>query len=197
MFWLSLPLGAVFLVMMHHLFDAAWSVPVRRFCEHLACLVFPWMGALFIPIALLAPRIYAWISVDPRSDHALRAKWPLPTLPAFYGTAVVCFAVWWVLAWRLRSWSLKQDRDGSALPVGCSNAVRRSRLQPQPGAASKRVSFPLSVAGRWLHRFHGWHTGESVSARPPPLSASSAQRPQKERGAGPLSCRGARQRPTA
>src|ERR1051325_3252171 len=39
MFWLSLALGALFLVMVHHLFDAAWSVPLRRFCEPLACLV--------------------------------------------------------------------------------------------------------------------------------------------------------------
>src|SRR5262245_24096946 len=54
MFWLSVTLGALFLVMMHHLFDAAWSVPIRRFCEHLACLVFPWMAVFFLPLALLA-----------------------------------------------------------------------------------------------------------------------------------------------
>src|ERR1041385_8930066 len=114
MFWLSLTLGALFLVMMHHLFDAAWSVPLRRFCEHLACLVFPWMAVFFIPIALLAPQIYAWMSVNPRSDHALRVKWPLFTMPGFCLTAAMCFAVWWLLASRLRYWSLEQDRAGSA-----------------------------------------------------------------------------------
>ena len=51
MFYLSLVLGAAFLVMMHHLFDASWSVGIRRFCEHLACLVFPWMAVLFLPVA--------------------------------------------------------------------------------------------------------------------------------------------------
>ena len=30
MFYLSLMLGATFLVMMHHLFDASWSVGIRR-----------------------------------------------------------------------------------------------------------------------------------------------------------------------
>ncbi|MGO9200633.1 MAG: hypothetical protein ACLQM8_08835 [Limisphaerales bacterium] len=114
MFWLSLVLGALFLVMMHHLFDAAWSVPIRRFCEHLACLVFPWMVVLFIPVALLAPRIYTWMNIDPRLDHDLQAKWPLFTMPLFYMSAAVCLAVWWLLASRLRSWSLKQDQDGSA-----------------------------------------------------------------------------------
>ena len=38
MFYLSLGLGGWFLVMVHQLFDASWSVPTRRFCEHLACL---------------------------------------------------------------------------------------------------------------------------------------------------------------
>src|SRR6476619_7201652 len=41
MFFLSLCMGGLFLVLMHHLFDASWSVPTRRFCEHLACLAFP------------------------------------------------------------------------------------------------------------------------------------------------------------
>ena len=41
MFFLSLGLGALFLVMAHHLFDAGWSVPIRRFCEHIAAMLFP------------------------------------------------------------------------------------------------------------------------------------------------------------
>ena len=114
MFWLSLALGALFLVMVHHLFDAAWSVPLRRFCEHLACLVFPWLAVLFIPVALLAPQIYPWMSGDSDLDPALRAKWTLFTRPGYYLTAMVCFDVWWLVSARLRFWSLKQDGDGAA-----------------------------------------------------------------------------------
>src|SRR5215469_12547194 len=44
MFYLSIALGALFLVLMHHLFDAGWSVATRRFCEHLAALTFPWLA---------------------------------------------------------------------------------------------------------------------------------------------------------
>src|SRR5882672_2031817 len=43
MFYLSLALGALFLVMVHHLTDAGWSVGIRRFCEHIASLLFPWL----------------------------------------------------------------------------------------------------------------------------------------------------------
>jgi len=61
MFFLSLTLGALFLVLMHHLFDAGWSVPIRRSCEHLACLASPGLAVFFIPIALLAARLYPWM----------------------------------------------------------------------------------------------------------------------------------------
>src|ERR1019366_4268262 len=114
MFYLSLVLGAAFLVMMHHLFDASWSVGIRRLCEHLACLVFPWMALFFLPIALLAPKIYPWMSLNPAHDRELALKWPLFTMPGFHLAAVACFAVWALVTSRLRYWSLKQDEDGAA-----------------------------------------------------------------------------------
>src|SRR3954452_2429098 len=70
MFFLSLCLGALFLVLAHHLFDAGWSVPIRRFCEHIASMLFPWMAIAFIPIALLAKsQIYGWMNIAPAQDH--------------------------------------------------------------------------------------------------------------------------------
>ena len=117
MFFLSLGLGGLFLVIVHHLFDAGWSVPIRRFCEHIASLLFPSMAILFLPIALLAKTIYPWMNVNPAADHALKAKQPLFTVPMFYVIAALCFGIWWLLSNRLRYWSLKQDESGSALPT--------------------------------------------------------------------------------
>ena len=118
MFFLSLCLGALFLVIAHHLFDAGWSVPIRRFSEHLASLLFPWMLLLFIPIALLAKTLYPWMDVaDPQADPALAAKQPLFTAPMFYVVAAALFAIWWLLSNRLRYWSLVQDTTGAALPT--------------------------------------------------------------------------------
>jgi len=114
MFCLSLCLGSLFLVMAHHLFDAGWSVPIRRFNEHIASLLFPWMAILFIPIALLAKTLYAWMSKNPNSDHALHAKQPMFTVPMFYLISAGCFLVWWALSRGLRKWSLKQDETGAA-----------------------------------------------------------------------------------
>lgn len=114
MFFLSLCLGGLFLVLVHHLFDAGWSVPIRRFCEHLSNLVFPWMLVFFVPLAILAPQMYGWMQVDdPHADHALHAKLPLFTKTGFYLTAAFCFAAWAWLARSLRAASLAQDQDGA------------------------------------------------------------------------------------
>lgn len=115
MFFLSIGLGGLFLVLVHHLFDAGWSVATRRFCEHLATLLFPWLAILFIPIALLAPRLFVWMTVEnPHTDHALAAKAPLFTTVGFYVISAACFGLWWLLTNRLKYWSLKQDETGEA-----------------------------------------------------------------------------------
>src|SRR5262252_2660386 len=91
MFFLSLCGGALFLVMAHHLFDAGWSVPIRRFCEHIASLFFPWLFILFLPIAALAKTLYSWMRENPHyMDHALKAKQPLFTPLGFYLAAAFC-----------------------------------------------------------------------------------------------------------
>jgi len=114
MFFLSLCLGGWFLVMVHHLFDASWSVPTRRFCEHLACLAGGPMLILFLPIAFLAPKLYSWMNILGHPDHALAAKFPLFTMPGYYIGVAVCFAIWWFFPSRLRFWSLQQDKTGAA-----------------------------------------------------------------------------------
>src|SRR5712672_606158 len=118
MFFLSLCLGALWLVIVHHLFDAGWSVPIRRFCEHISTLLFPCMLFLFLPIALLAKKIYPWMhELNPLADHALQAKQPMFSTRGFWVVSIFCFAVWAFLTRRLRFWSLEQDKTGAALPT--------------------------------------------------------------------------------
>jgi hypothetical protein len=117
MFCLSICLGSLFLVLAHHLFDAGWSVAIRRFCEHLASMLFPWMLILWAPVGLLAKYLYAWMSANPAEDHALRAKLPLFTVPGFYLVSIALFLIWWLLTRGLRNWSLKQDITGGSLPT--------------------------------------------------------------------------------
>ena len=114
MFFLSIGLGSLFLVLVHHLFDAGWSAPIRRYLEHLSCLLFPWLGIAFIPIGFLAMDIYPWMHLDPHEDHALHAKAALFNKPMWYTASVVLFLLWGWLTHRLRYWSLQQDKSGTA-----------------------------------------------------------------------------------
>src|SRR5690349_10766472 len=94
MFFLSLCLGSLFLILAHHLFDAGWSVAIRRFCEHIATLLCPWMLVLFLPIAFGAKMIYPWMhEPNPLLDHALQAKQPMFSMPGFYVVSAFCFIV--------------------------------------------------------------------------------------------------------
>ena len=112
MFFLSLCMGGLFLVLAHHLFDASWSVPIRRYCEHLACLSLP-LAVIFIPVALLAPKIYPWMTMNP-PDHALHAKAAMLNPTFFYVRVVGYFLIWVVLSHSLRAFSVAQDKDGAA-----------------------------------------------------------------------------------
>jgi hypothetical protein len=114
MFYYSIALGALFLVMIHHLTDAGWSVGIRRFCEHIASLLFPWLAILFLPLGLLGPKIYKWMNYDPATNNLVAAKLPVFTMTGFWVTSAVFFGIWWLLTSQLSRWSLKQDETGAA-----------------------------------------------------------------------------------
>ena len=123
MFFLSLGLGSLFLVIVHHLFDAGWSVPIRRTCEQISSLLFPALAILWLPIGILAKKIFAWMGpqLQAAPDHALHAKHPMFTIEGFYIISISCFLVWWFLSNRLKHWSLEQDKTGAA---ECTHKMR-------------------------------------------------------------------------
>lgn len=126
MFYLSIMLGALFLVILHHIFDAQWSVPIRRITEHLACSA-PVMAVLFVPIlfnALFAgpeKALFAWMHTDASHDHALYAKKALFNKPIWVVVSILLFVVWHYLTTGLRKASLEQDRTGAA---ACTHRMR-------------------------------------------------------------------------
>ncbi len=155
---LGLPLGALFLVMMHHLFDAAWSVPIRRACEHLACLSAPTLFVLWLPIGVLAPRLYPWMrpELQGQSDPALVVQAPRFGIGGFYVASLACFAVWHLVSGRLRAWSLRQDATGAA---ECTYALRRwSAAGLFPYAATLTLAAILwmkALSGQWVSTIYG------------------------------------------
>jgi hypothetical protein len=162
MFFLSLCLGALFIVLAHHLFDASWSVPIRRYCEHLACLSLPLL-VLFLPVAFLAPQIYSWMSMDP-PDHALHAKHALLNPTFFYIRAAGYFALWIALSFSLRRFSVAQDKDGAAVWTS------RMRLASYFGififaltVTFAAIDWMKSLQHQWYSTMYGvWYFAASV-----------------------------------
>lgn len=113
MFYYTIAVGALFMVMVHHLTDAGWSVGIRRFCEHIGSLLFPWLAILFLPVALMGKTIYTWMSQNPASNNLVAAKLPVFSIPGFWVTSAVFFGIFWLLSSRLLSLSLEQDKTGS------------------------------------------------------------------------------------
>lgn len=104
-FWLGCSLGALAVLMVHHLVGGGWGSVIRRPLEA-ALGVLPWLAVAFLPLAAGLPMFYA-------TAHGHQAAY-LAT-PLFLLRAVIYFAVWLGLAWRLLSLSDAQDRDGDAI----------------------------------------------------------------------------------
>ena len=137
MFCLSIVVGAFFLIHLHYLFDAGWSVPIRRINEQLAALM-PYMGLLALPMLVFGPSIYPWMSIDPATDHALDVKKILFNRPTFIGVLIGCFVLWSFMALRFRRMSIAQDKDGAAI------WTRKARFQAAWGIYA--LAFTLTVA---------------------------------------------------
>lgn len=161
MFYLSLMLGGLFLVILHHLFDAQWSVPIRRITEHLACSS-PVIAVFFLPIlgnAIFAgpeKALFQWMHADASHDHALMAKAALFNKPAWVVVSLAVLAIWYWLTNSLRKASLEQDRTGSA------ECTRRMRFYSALGIFLFAITLTLgailwmkSLQWQWFSTMYG------------------------------------------
>ncbi len=94
-------LGCLFLLMINHITGGHWSIPLRSFLEVGAQSVVV-TAILFIPIVFGLPLLYPWaqpktVSADPLLQH--QSAFLNPTF--FVIRAVIYFAVWITLAWRM------------------------------------------------------------------------------------------------
>lgn len=137
-FFLSIALGALFFVLIHHLTRAGWSVVVRRLAE-LMMQTLPVLGIASLPILVGVPHLYGkWAAPEtaphaaPHADHGaeshpiahaadhhhtnpiIEGKRPYLNVPSFIGRIIGYFVIWSVLGLALFRFSTKQDESGEA-----------------------------------------------------------------------------------
>lgn len=115
-FWLSISLGAAFLVAMLHAARAGWAVTVRRVSEILAANV-PLLALLLlpvlVPVLLGVGSLYEWASAENvRHDALLQHKWFYLNPAAFAARCLLYLVVWWWVSRFFLRQSVEQDSSG-------------------------------------------------------------------------------------
>ncbi|MCX6967150.1 MAG: hypothetical protein NTZ46_05110 [Verrucomicrobia bacterium] len=106
--WFSVTLGALAQLMVHHLTGGRWGFLVQRILEA-ALFPFPVLAVLFIVVFAETPALR-------HGTGYFHPAWVL-------GRAVLCFAIWFWLAWTLRSNSIAQDQTSDLEPTRKLRAV--------------------------------------------------------------------------
>lgn len=152
-FWGGIALGMLLLVMIHHIFDASWSVVLRRQFEH-GLVSFKWLGILFLPL-LVSVVLYpgsVWKWMDPHydlsqvgghgtvgSDELWVKKSGLLNPTMFIIVTIASFAIWVWLSARLRRASFAQDVDGDA------KWTRQNRITSAFGIPVTAITLTLAI----------------------------------------------------
>ncbi len=107
-FVLSLALGSLYFVLLHHLTNSGWSVVLRRIAELFAGTL-PFLAVLGVPLLFGMGELYPWARDGYAAAHAKAAYL---NVPFFAVRGVIYFAVWGSLGrFYLRS-SSAQDVSG-------------------------------------------------------------------------------------
>ena len=112
--WLSVALGCLGLLMLHHMTHGEWGLMIRRPLEA-ASRTLPLLLVLFLPVVLGMHDLYHWTHEDVvRADRFLTAKEPYLNTPFFLVRTALYFAIWLLFAWRLDRLSRRQDEASDA-----------------------------------------------------------------------------------
>ncbi len=110
-YFLSLSLGAVFFVSLHHVTDAGWSAMFKRIPEAMASYV-PFAFIVMLVLFTGVRDIYEWAEPGITETDALIAhKSPYLNIPFFYIRATLLFCAWIILIILIRRASLRGDKE--------------------------------------------------------------------------------------
>ena len=157
-FWHGITIGAMAVLMVHHLSGGAWGMVARRILEA-ATRTLPLTAVLFIPIVLKLETLYPWARPEAAADEIIQAKAAYLNPEAFLIRAVLYFVIWGVLIFLLNKWSREQDENPPALP---GPQDRRSRVLSGPGlvlyvltVTFMSVDWVMSLDPHWFSTIFG------------------------------------------
>lgn len=106
MLWVGLPLGAMGMLMIHHLTGGRWGAAMRPMLES-AALTTPLSIPLVIPVLLGVKLLYPWAHDDAHATHA--QAWL--NVPFFVVRSLAYVLMWSAMAVMLVRWSRRADAE--------------------------------------------------------------------------------------
>lgn len=166
-FFLSLALGALYFVLIHHATQAGWGIVVRRLAENTMGTL-PLFALLFVPIPMmLMSDLFPWASrIAGGENHLLQLKAPYLNTSFFIGRAAVYFLCWSAIATFYVRRSRKQDatRDAS-ISVGLRRFSGPAIIVLALTQTFAAVDWIMSLDPTWYSTIFGvyWFAGSFVS----------------------------------
>jgi hypothetical protein len=167
LFWLSIGLGCLPVLMLYHLVGGAWGYSIRRILESGTRTILL-LAVLFVPVAVGIRQLYQWVAPPtPEIAEAVAKKALYLNVPFFLIRAAFFFLLWWFYASRLNRWSAAQDETGD------TGLLRRFGRLSGPGIALlgftvtfALVDWAMSLEPRWFSTVYGmwWFMDLGVSA---------------------------------
>ncbi|AXJ02218.1 quinol:cytochrome c oxidoreductase quinone-binding subunit 2 [Cyclonatronum proteinivorum] len=112
-FFISISLGSLFLVMIHHITRSSWGTTLRRIPETFSSYLWVF-GLLFIPILIGMTTLFPWTQEQyhPFYEGLREYKSPYLNIPFFVARNIIYFAIWAFLGYKLYQNSIKMDQTG-------------------------------------------------------------------------------------
>lgn len=185
--WLSgitVAVGGLFFVLLHHVTRAGWSVSVRRLAEHVAGTL-PLFAVLSIPVFLNAEGLFPWMGAEAHDDPLIAHKAPYLDAGSFYLRSALYLLAWSALGWWFRARSVAQDATGDPA------ITRRLQTLSAPGLVVFGVTLTfasfdwvMSLDPHWFSTIFGVYVfaGSTVAI----LALLSLLAMALERAGGPL-----------
>jgi hypothetical protein len=117
-YWVGISVAALIMVAIFHTAKAKWVTVVRRTMETMAMCV-PVFAVLILGLIPMMTHLFPWVPGSELAkhftgteQHHLHHKQIYLNVPFFIVRQVIYFGVWGFVAWRLHSWSTRQDEVG-------------------------------------------------------------------------------------
>jgi hypothetical protein len=168
MAWLGLTLGCMSFLMINHMTGGAWGMVARRYMEA-AIGTLPLMAVLFIPLIVGMHHVYVWTHADAMThdQHLVDLTHSYLTASGFVWRAVIYFAIWLFLAYRLNKLSAEQDNPPTR------NFSPRFRTIAAPGIllyaftmSFAVIDWVMSLTPPWISTIYAmiYLVGQTLSA---------------------------------